>query len=68
MSESVREPIAYNCDEKFVAKYFSVSIETVRGWRKRKIGPQYVKLSGHLIRYRVQDLADWADAQRGNAA
>jgi hypothetical protein len=52
-------------DERFVAKYFDVSVECVRGWRKRKVGPPFAKICGHLIRYEVGNLSSWAASQRG---
>jgi len=39
-----------------VAEQLKVSIETVKGWRARKQGPDYVKLGGRI--YYTQDDID----------
>ena len=57
---------AYNKTDIFVAKYFDVDPQTVRGWRKRGIGPPYKKIAGHLVRYQLSSLIKWAEEQRGS--
>jgi hypothetical protein len=59
------EATAYNRDERFVADFYGVEPETVRGWRKRGRGPRYKKINGKLIRYSLADLTAWAEGQPG---
>jgi hypothetical protein len=49
-------------DEHFVAKFFCVSLGTVRRWRHERRGPRYRKLN-NLVRYSMQDLQDWLDSR-----
>lgn len=50
-----------------VAAYLQVSIETVYGWRKKRIGPRASRVGKHL-RYRWDDLDTWLDEQAAVAA
>jgi hypothetical protein len=57
------------CDEEQAAKLLKVSIKTLQGWRQRKIGPRYFKLSNR-VRYSIDDLKEWlsscaVEPQRG---
>ncbi len=42
--------------EAEAAKYLSVSKYTLRNWRHKLKGPRFLKLGGHVIRYRLSDL------------
>jgi hypothetical protein len=64
-SEQLLEITAYNRTEEFVARFFGVDSETIRGWRKRGQGPKYKKINGKLIRYSLADLTAWAESQPG---
>ena len=64
-SDHLLEATAYNRDERFVARFYGVDTETVRGWRKRGRGPRYKKINGKLIRYSLTDLTAWAESQPG---
>ena len=48
-------------NERFVARYYGVSLGTVRRWRFLKQGPPYRKI-GNLVRYAVSDLETWWSA------
>jgi hypothetical protein len=61
--DQVLEETAFNRDTRFVAKFLGVNVETVIGWRKRRIGPPFRKLQGKLVRYRLVDLVEWAESQ-----
>ncbi|SPF56438.1 hypothetical protein SBA4_860017 [Candidatus Sulfopaludibacter sp. SbA4] len=57
---SERESVANNqleglLDEHAVAKYYGVSVATVRRWRWLRTGPKFHKI-GALCRYRLADL------------
>lgn len=41
---------------KKAALYLGVSVRTLEEWRKKKIGPAFVKLGPKLIRYEVEEL------------
>ena len=35
---------------------------TIEGWRIKGIGPRYIKI-GRLVRYRIEDVEVWIEAQ-----
>lgn len=45
-------------DEKAVAKILNVSIASLRRWRMMKIGPDFIRVGGH-IRYGVDAVEDY---------
>jgi len=42
--------------EKEVAKFTSISIQTLRNWRHRGQGPKYHKPTPRVVRYRLDDV------------
>lgn len=44
------------------ATYLRIPLQTLKNWRVQGRGPRALKL-GALVRYRVQDLDDWAASQ-----
>ncbi len=50
--------------EREAAKYFGVSDEALRVWRRRGMGPKFYRIGGKLVRYRLADLLDWQETQR----
>ncbi len=44
-------------DEREAAEMLGVSHRTLQGWRRRKVGPPFVKVASHVIRYRQTDVA-----------
>jgi len=55
---------AFNKDETFASRFLGVSVEGLRSWRKRGIGPPWRKL-GKLVKYSAEGLLDWAESQPG---
>ncbi len=51
-------------DERQAARFFSVSSEALRAWRRRGKGPRFYKIGGHLVRYSVADLVAWKESQQ----
>ncbi len=51
-------------DEETAARYLSVSPRTLRNWRTRGGGPEFVKVSKRCIRYRIRDLDEWIGRRR----
>lgn len=49
--------------EKTAAKLLAISPRTLRNWRVKGKGPQYVKVSSRAIRYRYGDLIRWSESQ-----
>lgn len=45
-------------DEYYTAKFYGVSVGTIRRWRSLRQGPRYRKI-GSLVRYSVEDLDAW---------
>jgi hypothetical protein len=56
---SLSQNDSYCKDEHFVARYYRVSLGTVRRWRYLGRGPRYRKIGNHLVRYCLSDLEDW---------
>lgn len=50
------------------ATYLRFPAKTVKDWRRRGSGPAYIKVNGAHVRYRLEDLNAWLDAQRVGAA
>jgi hypothetical protein len=48
------------------AKLLRVSVGTLRDWRYRRTGPDYIK-AGTKVLYDVRDLERYRDAQRAEA-
>ena len=47
-----------------VAELLNVPVATVYRWRHERTGPRAYKIGKHL-RYRLEDVLDWLDSQRG---
>lgn len=48
------------------AHYLDCSLDTLRRWRRQNRGPKFVRLgSRRLVRYQVQDLDAFVEAQTG---
>ncbi len=45
------------------ADILGVKARTLREWRRRGVGPEYVKLEGWLVRYTEPALAAWLERQ-----
>ena len=45
-----------------LSDYLGISDETLRKYRMKKIGPKYLKL-GRVVRYKLDDVLEWIDAQ-----
>lgn len=54
-------PPAALIDTDAAAAWLGMASTTLRRWRSEGRGPRWVKV-GRLAKYRVADLADWADA------
>ncbi len=58
--------------EAEVSQLAGVSLQTLRNWRsdplKRSRGPQYYKLPGGSVRYRLSEVLAWIDSSRVEAA
>jgi hypothetical protein len=48
-------------DERYAANYLGVSVETLRSWRLKNLGPRYRKL-GRAVRYAITDLVAFVNA------
>ena len=49
--------------EEAAAKFLSLTIRTLQGWRYKGGGPRYIRVSARCIRYRRSDLRTWAEAR-----
>lgn len=48
-------------DEKRAAEYLGISFRTLQGYRVKGGGPEFIKIGKKSVRYKVQDLIDWAN-------
>ena len=49
---------------KQAAARLAVSKRTLEGWRRRGVGPPFLRLSMRAVRYRLSDLELWLDERR----
>jgi len=42
------------------AEYLSFQPRTLDAWRVRGCGPKFVRVSARAVRYRIEDLVEWA--------
>ena len=47
--------------EDEAASFIGYSVRALQNWRIRGSGPKFIKVSARSIRYRRQDLIEWAD-------
>lgn len=52
-------------DDRQVAKILKVSPRTVQAWRRKGVGPAFLKVEGS-VRYRPQDLQEYLAAAVGS--
>ncbi len=50
--------------EAEAAEILGVTPDCLRGWRRKKYGPQWVRLSHRCVRYQSEDLSDWIEGQK----
>jgi DNA-binding transcriptional MerR regulator len=50
--------------EKQVAQKLNISPRTLQAWRRKHVGPPYVRLSPRAIRYELTALLQWLEEQR----
>lgn len=50
--------------EKEVAKLLGLSIKTLQKWRIQGEGPPFIRLSPKAIRYQLDDVLAWLQANR----
>lgn len=49
--------------EQDLAEYLGLSVRTIQDWRRRGVGPRYVKFRRN-VRYRLEDVEDYLDKNR----
>jgi predicted DNA-binding transcriptional regulator AlpA len=54
--------------EAQVATLAGVAARTVASWRQRGMGPRYLRLTAHTLRYRRADVLAWLAEREGRAA
>lgn len=54
---------AFNKTEEFAACFCGLSVETIRGFRKRSVGPKFRKIMGKSIRYSIASLIEFIESQ-----
>lgn len=47
---------------EFIAEYLGTSPANLAQWRYKGIGPKFVKLGHRAIRYRMEDVNAWIEA------
>jgi hypothetical protein len=51
-------------DDKRAAEYLGVSHRTLQGYRLKGGGPEFVKISHKVVRYKISDLIAWAKSRK----
>ena len=51
-------------DEHAAAEYLGVTVATMRDWRFRRVGPQYVKYLNKAVRYPAAEVVKFAEQSR----
>jgi hypothetical protein len=51
-------------DEKRAAEYLSISPRTLQGYRTKGGGPEFVKISHKVVRYKIADLIKWVENRK----
>ncbi|MFA7275361.1 MAG: hypothetical protein WC043_01000 [Pseudobdellovibrionaceae bacterium] len=51
-------------DEKRAAIYLGISPRTLQGYRVKGGGPEFLKISHKVVRYKVADLIKWAESRK----
>ena len=51
-------------DDRDAAALTGFGVQTLRNWRFKHIGPPYTKLNGKAVRYSIQELLNWMEANR----
>ncbi len=54
-------------NEKEAAAFLKFTTRALQSWRQQGIGPKFVKISSRAVRYRLQDLMDWASSKIVNS-
>jgi len=50
--------------EEEAAKILGLSVQTLRNWRFKRIGPPYLKVGSRSVRYSPEDLYKWLEGQK----
>jgi len=51
-------------DEKIAANYLGISHRTLQGYRTKGGGPEFVKISHKVVRYKISDLIKWTENKK----
>ena len=51
-------------DEKKAATYLGISPRTLQGYRVKGGGPEFIKISHKVVRYKIADLIKWAGSRK----
>lgn len=51
-------------NEEQAARLLGLSVRALQGWRSRRCGPPFLRLSNHTIRYIRRDLIEWMEQYR----
>jgi predicted DNA-binding transcriptional regulator AlpA len=55
-------------DEREAAAAYGISVQTLRNWRWKGIGPRYRKIGSRSVRYHRDDLTAFIGGDAGKAA
>lgn len=60
------DPLERLLDTKSAGALIGISPSTLAAWRKREIGPPYIRIDDWHIRYRLRDLNEWVRQLRNH--
>lgn len=64
---TMTEPTRKYLTEEEAAAYLNRSVQTIRGWRWKNKGPQFIKDPMGAVHYRQEDLDQWMTGSSKNA-
>ena len=50
--------------EEEAARILGLAVQTLRNWRFKRVGPDYLKVGARAVRYKIEDLETWIENNR----
>lgn len=50
--------------EAELADHLGLSRSTLQKWRRKKVGPAFIRIAQNCVRYRREDVLAWIDSQQ----
>ena len=50
--------------EEEAARILGLAVQTLRNWRFRRIGPNYLKIGNRAVRYQISEILDYIESRK----